>query len=118
MMAGRYEKTLWQHYTSEGFPDAPIKYNLVRNLHSHRQELNRIRDLRNHRVFHYEPVFPDLLADYNNAKKLISWLSQDALRLLEEFDRKTADDGSVKSTHEKRQLIEEQDEVKVSRPVL
>ena len=29
--------------------------------------------------------FHDLLADYNNAKKLIGWLSQDALRLLEEY---------------------------------
>ena len=31
--------------------------------------------------------FPDLLADYNNAKKLIGWLSQDTLRLREEYDR-------------------------------
>lgn len=93
MMTGRYEKTLWQKYISEVFPDAPRKYNLVRNLRSHRQELNRIRNLRN-RVFHHEPVFStkslsfyELLADYNNAKKLIGWLSQDALRLLEEYDR-------------------------------
>ncbi len=33
-------------------------------------------------------------------------------------DTKTAEDGSVGSTREKRQLIEEPDEVKVSRPVL
>ncbi len=33
-------------------------------------------------------------------------------------DRKTTEDGSVGSTHEKRQLIEEPDQVKVSRPVL
>ena len=33
-------------------------------------------------------------------------------------DRKTAEDGSVGSTHDKRQIIEEPDEVKVSRPVL
>lgn len=33
-------------------------------------------------------------------------------------DRKTIEDGSVGSTHDKRQVIEEPDEVKVSRPVL
>ena len=33
-------------------------------------------------------------------------------------DRKTTGDGSVGSTHDKRQIIEEPDEVKVSRPVL
>ncbi len=33
-------------------------------------------------------------------------------------DTKTADDGSVIGTHDKRRLIEEPDEVKVSRPVL
>ena len=33
-------------------------------------------------------------------------------------DRKTTGDGSVGSTHDKRQFIEEPDEVKVSRPVL
>lgn len=93
MMAGCYEKTLWQHYTSEVFPDAPRKYNLVRNLRSHRKELNRIRDLRNC-VFHYEPVFStkslsfcSLLEDYEKAKNLLGWLSHDALKLLDEYDR-------------------------------
>lgn len=33
-------------------------------------------------------------------------------------DRKTAEDGSVRSTHDKRQITEEPDEAKVSRPVL
>lgn len=93
MIASYYERTLWQKYISEVFPDAPKKYNLARNLKLHRKELRDICNLRN-RVFHHEPIFCtkslsfcNLLKDYEKAKNLLGWLSQDALQLLDEYDR-------------------------------
>lgn len=89
-----YVKTLWDKHITEIFPDVrPINYNLKSNLQIIRKQLDRIRERRN-RVFHHEPLFgtpkqsfAELLADCANARKLISWLSQDALRLLESQDR-------------------------------
>jgi hypothetical protein len=89
-----YEKPLWQQHIIEVFPDVhPSNYNLKRNISQIRDNLVRIRNLRN-RVFHYEPLFgtrnqyfANLLADYASAKKLIGWLNHDALKLLESEDR-------------------------------
>ncbi len=89
-----YVKTLWDKHITEIFPDVrPINYNLKSNLQMIRNQLDCIRDLRN-RVFHHEPLFgtpkqsfAELLADCANARKLIGWLSQDALRLLDSQDR-------------------------------
>ena len=93
MMASYYEKKIWQKHISKVFLDAPKNYNLVREFSTIRNELHEIRNLRN-RVFHHEPIFctkklsfDDMLVKYNQSKKLIGWLSQDAFRLLDKHEQ-------------------------------
>jgi hypothetical protein len=88
-----YERSIWQNYISQIFPDAPKKYNLIRNISSIRNDLHGIRELRN-RTFHHEPIFctkkmsfSDLIANYDRAKKLTGWLSQNALIFLNKHDQ-------------------------------
>ncbi|MEH2384579.1 MAG: Abi family protein [Nostoc sp.] len=93
MTSGCYERSIWQRYISQIFPNAPKNYNLIRNLYSIRDNLHGIRELRN-RTFHHEPIFctkkmsfSDLIANYDHAKKLTGWLSQDALIFLNKHDQ-------------------------------
>lgn len=95
ILDGYYERMLWQKddYIKEVFRNAPKNYNLKRNRPDIQKKLGTIRDLRN-RVFHYEPLFgtynqsfDNLFSDYANAKKLLGWLSQDSLKLLESQER-------------------------------
>ncbi|MEH2257742.1 Abi family protein [Nostoc sp.] len=93
MINRSYERRIWQNYISQIFADAPKKYNLIRNISSIRKDLHGIRELRN-RVFHHEPIFctkkmsfDDLVVNYDHAKKLTGWLSQDALIFLKKHDK-------------------------------
>jgi hypothetical protein len=93
-MGSDYDRIIWHivspRYIHEVFPNAPEKYNLMRDIKRIRRILNEIRVIRN-RVFHHEPVFntrnlsfDGLLTTYENAKELLGWLSEDALCFFEE----------------------------------
>jgi hypothetical protein len=93
-MMKHYDRIIWHNYIEEIFPDAPKSYNFERNKSTIRENLIKIKKLRN-RIFHHEPIFcpiqlsfVNLLENYENTIELMGWLSQDVLVTFEESNNK------------------------------
>jgi hypothetical protein len=86
MFDAEYEQALWHGPSLRRvFPNAPRS---ELGCHKVRAKLHRIRHLRN-RVFHHEPIIDDgnLKELHAEILQLISWLSQDWLRIITQHDR-------------------------------
>jgi len=91
ILGARYDNILWNSHIKEVFTNTPfnISTQIIREI---RKQVDHIRILRN-RVSHHEPVFSpkrssfkEMIEDYENALKIIRYLSEDAYRFIIEED--------------------------------
>jgi len=86
MLTKRYDSRLWARYLTLSYP---YKSDVSQYWQSRAEAKNIVfatRELRN-RIAHHEPIFTrDILSEYQDIIKLISWCSEDTAKWLNEFD--------------------------------
>ena len=87
-----YRKEIWHHHIADLFPNVnPKQYTSDKKQKQMFTQFDNIKHLRN-RVFHHKPLFvgsylfQELLRDYLDGYKLISWLSKDIFSVLTSQD--------------------------------
>ena len=88
-MLSKTHRALWSKNCNRGFTNIPSKdrEQIITDIHSITEE---IRNLRN-RICHHEPIFDEqkinLVEQYSNLKKVLSYINPEVLNIVEDFSR-------------------------------
>ena len=88
-MLSKTHRALWSTNCNRGFINIPSKdrEQIITDIHSITEE---IRNLRN-RICHHEPIFDEqkinLVEQYSNLKKVLSYIDPELLNIVKDFSR-------------------------------
>jgi len=86
MLSRSHDRSLWHKYFSTSFPNSDHSISFMERRKNANKIVFQTRNLRN-RIAHHEPIFTrNILGEYQDVIKLISWCNRDTARWLSEFD--------------------------------